>query len=85
MQVDFNILRKNILKDYNRLIKSLNQAIVEYEDMDRVVIPVDDIKRALDNLRNNVITLGCLFEPNDPQCVRVLSEDDVVEEFIPEE
>lgn len=85
MKVDFNVLRKNIIKDYNHIVRSLNQAVVEDEDMNRVVIPVTDLKRTLDTLRNGLITLGCLFEPNDPECSCILSDDTKVEQFVPEE
>lgn len=43
MEVDFNILRKKLIKDYNEVLKALNGAICEDIDMSRVIIPVMDI------------------------------------------
>lgn len=74
MQVNFNNLRLNAIKDYNALIKTLNRGLCEDIDMTRVVVPAEDIQRQLDNLRNDLVTLGCLEEPGNPDCQVVLTD-----------
>lgn len=68
MQVNFNELRLKTIRDYNMLIKKLNGAICEDVDMDRVIIPVDDLTRVFDNMRENLILIASLYEPNDSDC-----------------
>ena len=84
MEVNFNNLRIKMIRNYNSLIKTLNDAIVTDVDMDRVVAPVNDIKRTLDNLRDGIVTLGCLFEKDNDDCKCVLTDDMIVAEFMPE-
>lgn len=62
MKVDFNNLRLNIIKDYNAIVGKLNDGIVTDPDMKRVVVPLNDLTRDFDNLRNGLVTLGCLYE-----------------------
>jgi catabolite regulation protein CreA len=83
MEVDFNALRKKLIHDYNKLIESLNGAICTDIDMDRVVIPVQDISIILEKLRHDVITIGALNDPSIKNCSCVLTEDTEIKEFLP--
>lgn len=75
MKVDFNNLRLNLIREYNALVGELNNAIVEDVDMNRVIVPVTDIVRELDNIRTSLVTLGSLYEEGDEECKVVLTDD----------
>jgi hypothetical protein len=61
----------------------LNQSIVEDTDMNRVVIPVQDLQRTLDLLRDEMITIG--LAENDSDCKCVITDDMKILEFNPED
>jgi len=83
MEVDFNLLRKKLIHDYNNVIESLNGAICTDVDMDRVIIPVQDISLNLERLRHDVITIGALNDPSIKDCECVIVDDVEVKEFLP--
>jgi hypothetical protein len=83
MECDFNNLRKKLIKDYNNVIDSLNEAICTDVDMDRVVIPVQDLSLILERLRSDVIIIGAINDPAIKDCGCVLGEDIEVKEFLP--
>lgn len=83
MKIDFDDLRKKLIKDYNQLIKSLNGAICTDFDMDRVVVPVHEISIHLERLRFDVITIGCLHDPSIEDCHCVIDDKTEIKEFLP--
>jgi hypothetical protein len=83
MEVDFNLLRKKLIRDYNEVLKALNGAICEDVDMNRVIIPVGDISLKLERLRHDIITIGCVSDPSIKDCVCVIDKDTEVIEFLP--
>lgn len=83
MQTDFDLLRKKLIRDYNTIIESLNNAICTDIDMDRVVIPVHDLQCPLEKLRMDVITIGCLFDPSIEDCHCVIDDATEIKEFLP--
>jgi hypothetical protein len=85
MEVNFNQLRRKILGEYNELIKKLNGSIVEDYDMSRVIIPIEDLRRLLDRMRDSIITIGCLEEKGNADCQCILSDKTSVDIFAPRE
>jgi len=81
MEVNFNILRKKLIKDYNHVITSLNNSICEDTDMERVVIPVNDLKFNIERLRIDIIAICAINDSNIKNCDCVLDSDTEVEEF----
>jgi hypothetical protein len=71
MNVDFNNLRKKIIKDYNALVDGLTIA--------------GDIKTHLDDLRTDIITLGCLYEEGNNECKCILDGSIDVKTYVPKE
>jgi len=67
MDVDFNNLRKRMILDYNTLVNGLNTA--------SVVIPLHKfgyIKKHLEDLKTDLITLGCCYEEGNQDCKCIL-------------
>jgi hypothetical protein len=85
MQVNFNNLRKKLIADYNILVTKLNQAVVEDVDMNRVVEPVENLRRVMDNIRDSIVTIGCLEENGNSDCQCVLTDNLTVKIFAPED
>lgn len=83
MQINFNELRKKLILDYNQVINLLNGSICSDVDMDRVVIPVNDIALMLERLHLDIITIGIIHDPNIPDCQCILNDDFKVKEFLP--
>jgi hypothetical protein len=71
MQVDFNNLRKHIAFTYDSLAKKLNAAI-EYRQLREEV--VDDIQEDMDDLRNLVVSLCCVYLKDDESFRSVIDE-----------
>lgn len=85
MKVDFNNVRLKAINEYNALVKKLNGAICEDTDMNRVVIPVGDLQRTIDNLRDSIVTIGLAYDEGNEDLKCVLTDDMEVLEFNPEE
>ena len=85
MKVNFNNLRRKLINDYSTLVKRMNASIVEDTDMNRVVIPTEDVRHILNNLRDGLVTLGCLYSENDPDCICVLGDGEELVTFNPGE
>ena len=83
MKVNFNNMRKKAIQAYNDLVKKLNGSLVEDTDYIRVIVPVQDIQRTLDNLRDALVTIGCTYEENDPDFQCVINDNDEILEFNP--
>jgi len=81
MEVNFNILRKKLIEDYNQVITSLNGSICEDVDMNRVVIPVEDLKFNLERLRIDIITIGAICDPNIKDCACIIDSGTEVKQF----
>jgi hypothetical protein len=85
MKVDFNNVRTQTIRLFNELTKKLNQAICEDVDMNRVIIPVQDLQRTMDRLRDKIVTIGLCEDESNPEIKCVLTDDMEVLEFNPEE
>jgi predicted DNA-binding transcriptional regulator YafY len=85
MRINFNHVRKKAIDSFNNLIRELNAGICEDVDRARVVVPVRDIERDIDILRDALVSIGCAYVENDPDCVCIIEEDDKILEFNPEE
>jgi len=83
MNIDFNMLRINLVNNYNTLVSKLNSGIVEDIDYSRVVIPVHEIKRLLDNFRYQLVLLSSLYQDNDDDCKCL--NDLEINTFMPED
>ena len=83
MHVNFDTLRKRLITDYNRVIESLNRSLCSDDDMDRVVIPVNDIAVDLERLRLDLVTIGALEDPSIDDCSCVLTDGVEVKQFTP--
>jgi hypothetical protein len=84
MKIDFNNVRIQALRNYNSLIKKLNESIVEDVDMNRVIIPVGDLERCLDLLRDNLIGIGLSYHETDPDLKCVIDDDTEILTFNPD-
>jgi predicted polyphosphate/ATP-dependent NAD kinase len=84
MQIDFNNIRLKTLTDYNELVTILNRAICEDIDMNRVIIPVDDLHRILDKMKIDLIMIGCIKDDRIEDCKCIVIDDTNVKEFDPE-
>jgi|WetSurMetagenome_2_1015567.scaffolds.fasta_scaffold553062_2 hypothetical protein len=83
MEINFNSLRKKLIRDYNEVLQALNGAICEDIDMDRVIIPVGDISLKLERLRHDIITIGAINDPSLKDCSCVVDKDTEILEFLP--
>jgi hypothetical protein len=85
MNIDFNSLRKGLIRDYSELVKIMNKSRVETISGNiKLEIFVDDICEIMDGIHSRILTLGCIYQPNDPDCVCVISENEKVPCFIAE-
>jgi hypothetical protein len=82
MNVNFTNLRKSAIASYSALTKKLNMSLCTDVDMVRVIVPVEDIRRDMDRLRDSMATLASLYNKDDPDC-QVIDVD--IPEFAPEE
>jgi len=72
MTSDFNNLRKTLVFYYNQLIIKLER----YRKDDEIIIDdIDDIKDVLDDMRQIIATIGCLYEKDNPECVSIFNDD----------
>jgi hypothetical protein len=97
MNVDFNNLRVQAVYSYDRLAKDLNAAIYRGEDeyimwkgrlvnvANCVIIPAEDIKKEMDDLRSLIATIACVYEPGDDNFKMVKPDDQPMVVFAPEE
>lgn len=81
MHVNFNVLRKKLIHDYNNVMDSLNRSICSDIDMDRIVLPVNDISIDLERLRMDIITIGAIEDQSIEDCSSVLTDGIEVKQF----
>jgi hypothetical protein len=84
MKIDFNVVRKKALNSFNKLIKELNAGICTDVDYSRVIVPVQDIQRDIDSLRDALIAIACTYEENDQDFQCVIKDDDEILTFNPD-
>ena len=85
MNVNFNNVRKNALDAYKGLIETLNLSLCTDVDYTRVIVPVQDIQRNLDKLRDALVTIGCTYEKDDPDFKCIIGDDEEIPSFNPED
>lgn len=71
MTVDFNNLRKQACYAYDRLCTKLNEAIDEDGNIE---ISAEEIQDDMDELRQNVMIIACVFEEGNEE-FREVSEE----------
>ena len=81
MEVDFNVLRRKLIDDYNKIVSTLSGAVCSDADMDRVVIPVDDILMDLESLRLDTIMIGSVHDPSIKDCSCIVDENTEIKSF----
>jgi hypothetical protein len=74
MQVDFNNLRKQTAFAYDRLVRTLNGNIVDKDWSPSVSVEVDDIREDLDDLRRLIVSLCCVYMPDQEDFRSVIDE-----------
>lgn len=84
MKINFNNVRKSALRSYTDLVKVLNKSLCTDVDYTRVVVPVQDIQRYLDSLRESLIAIGCTYNENDPDFKDIIEDQEIIC-FNPEE
>lgn len=62
MDVSLNGLQRNLIEDYQRLVKMLNKAIKPGEDY--IKINGDSLERVVGDLHNSIVTVACLIDPD---------------------
>ena len=66
MTVNFNNLRKQAVFSYDRLVKKLNQNIID-DYGDKVVrIDPEDIQEDLDDLRRLIMSIALVYDEGNP-------------------
>ena len=81
MEVDFNVLRKKLIDDYNKIVSALSDAICSDTDMDRVVIPVDNVLVDLEKLRIDIVMIGSINDPSIKDCSCIIDENTEIKSF----
>jgi hypothetical protein len=66
MEVSMNGLRKNLIADYNLLVKRLNAS---FDEDDCIQIHPDSIKRQLSGIRNAIVILAFMYNENDAEFI----------------
>lgn len=64
MNIDFDGLRKNIATAYNELVEILNDKVEDQSSSYNVMLDMDEIDKAVNDLRDGIATLICLYEEN---------------------
>lgn len=89
MKINFNSVRIKALDSYTKLVKKLNASICTDVDYARVIIPVRDLQRDLDNLRDALVGIGCTYNEKDgaidPDFISVIKDNEEIIAFNPEE
>lgn len=83
MNVNFDIIRKKLIKDYNDTVSALNGSHCSDADMDRIVIPVEDLRLYIERLRLDIVTIGALYDHSIDDCSCVINSATEVKEFLP--
>jgi hypothetical protein len=67
MKVDFNNVRVQAVKNYNRLTEMLNEKI----DSNGVIesFDADEIQGVMDALRNNLVIIAVSFDPDNEEFI----------------
>ncbi len=72
MQIDFNNVRKQLMREFNSLTKILNSRIDKSDrpgssDYELVNLHAGDIKDRMDNIRRLIIAVCITYEENNPE------------------
>lgn len=86
MNVNFNNLRAQAAYAYDRLAKTLNAAIInetEYHHKEdgsfvsgNMLLDTDSIQKDMDDLRQMIITINCVYEPDSEDFKSMIDEID---------
>lgn len=82
MKVDFNNVRRQVVHEYNDLVKVLNNNINRSIAGTNVRVEVEDIQEILDDLRISIATIALTYKYGDPDVIDVLGDDEL-EQFNP--
>ena len=68
MEVSMNGLRKNLIADYNLLVKRLNNSI-KIDKNGYINLPPDEIQKQMDGLRIAIVILAFMYNENDAEFI----------------
>ena len=83
MEVSMNGLRRQLLSNYNSLVKVLNSNIKDESWDPHVIVDVDRIQRQLDTIRDCIVTLAFTYKEGEGGW-KEMDENTIFEEFNPE-
>lgn len=86
MNVNFNNLRAQAAYALDRLTKTLNNAILEENEYainkagndtwGNVLVSTEDIQKDMDDLRQMIVAINCVFEPDSDDFKEMMDEID---------
>lgn len=86
MNVNFNNLRAQAAYALDRLTKTLNYGLLEENEYainkkgndtwGDVLVSADDIQNDIDSLRQMIVAINCVFEPDNPNFKEMMDEID---------
>jgi hypothetical protein len=65
MEVSMNVLRNQLLANYNSLVRKLNNNIKDESWDPHVIVEVDAIQRQLDSIRSCIVTLAFTYQEGE--------------------
>lgn len=83
MKVNFDNLRRGLIRDYNSLCKKLNKSIVDKSFDPCISLDPSEICNEMEGLRNRIVTLACTYQDGEDGYKEL--DDFYVEEFNPED
>jgi len=83
MNINFNQIRKNLMLEYNLLTRRLNNSICKDTDMARVIVPVRELEKHMNNLQSIIGLIACTFDKGNPEFEDVLGDNKIFQ-FNPE-
>jgi hypothetical protein len=84
MNVSMDGMRLRMVRDYNSLVRKLNNSINDKSFDPTIIISPDDIEQELEGLRNSVITLAFSYQEGEGGWSE-LDENTHFETFNPDE
>jgi hypothetical protein len=85
MQIDFNNVRRKQIDAVTKLIHTLNNSFRDGGDREKIIIYVDEVRDAIDEIRGTAVGIAASYLDGDPLCKCVLKDDEKIPEFLPED
>lgn len=74
MNVDFNNLRKQACYAYDKLARKLNNKITRDDLGDFITVETDDIQKDMDDLRQLIMVMACVYKEGDDE-IRAVDDE----------